>query len=235
MIASNLKIKSDKRDRLYFERFRYCLNITVQDLDCIRDITKPTTTLQRMAESIIFRMDRNTSRAKFWGGCWTDTYSKENCKSTLDALNDLTIELWPRRFDIKITFSGNSGYLYSNDLELLHAVAGKKYAIVWKLSEAEVTCPKDTVLLTKSNYALRSYFKERRLTLAQKKQLQDFLVSQQDVKITGAMRYWFSQDDRYWSHSYFFIDHNSELIITMLGLVQPGIIRKTWPIVIKDK
>ena len=207
----------------------------VQDLDCIRDITKPATTFQRMAENIILRMERNTTRAKFWGGIWANSYSKENCKSTLDALNDLTIELWPRRFDVKITFSGNSGYLYSNDLDLLHTVAGKEYAIVWKLTEAEVTCPRNTILLSKSDYTWRSYFRERRLTLAQKKQLQDFLVSQQDVKITNSMQYWFSQTDRYWSRSYFFIDHNSELTITMLGLVHPGLISKTWPIVIKDK
>ena len=235
MININLKIKTKKRDRLYFDRFRYCLNVVIQDLDCIRDISNPATTFQRMAESIISRMERNRSRARFWGGVHVIKYDDKNLDFTIAALNDLTVELWPNRHDIKITFSGNCGYIYSNDLNLLHVVASKKYAMVWSLTEATVDRPRNTVQLFKSNYTMRSYFKERRLNLVQKKQLQDFLVSQKDVHITGAMNYWFERNDRYWTRSYFFIDHNSELTITMLGLVHPGLISKTLPIVLKDK
>lgn len=233
MTALNLKTK--KRDRLFFDRFRYCLNIVVQDLDCIRDITKANTTFQRLTESIALRIDRNGKRARFWGGFWADTYSKEAQAANLKSLNDLVVELWPYRYDLKITFSGNVGYIYSNDLSLLHKVAKKKYAAAWSLTEAEVNRPKDTVLLTKSNYTMRSYFKERRFTLDEKKQLENFLKSQQDVHVTGAMNYWFSRNDRSWTRNYFFIDHNSELTITMLGLVHPGLISKTNPIVLKDK
>jgi hypothetical protein len=235
LTASSLKIKVRKRDRLFYDQYRYCLHITLQDLYCLRDITNPNIGFKDFAEGIVKRLNRNAELTRHWGRAWAQSYSKEQLDTIIADLNNLAIELWPHRTRIKMTFSGNSGYVYSDDLSLLRIVEKKNCSRAWSLTEAAVDRPKNTIQLTKSDYKIRSYFKERRLNLNQKKQLHDFLTNQTDVKITGSMAYWFSQHDRFWTRSYFFIDHTSELTTTMLEMLQPDLIRRSFPIVLKDK
>lgn len=193
----------------------------------------PGITFQTFTENIAKRLQRNTERIRYW--TWESSHSRDNLSDRPYGLDDLAIELWSNRNSIKVIFSYNSGYVYSNDLLLLQTITEKKYAYSRSLTEAVVDRSKNTVQLIKSDYAMRSYFKEKRLDSDQKKQLHDFLKSQTDVKITNSMTYWFARPDRFWTRSYFFIDHNSQLTITMLGLLHSGLIHKTLPIVLKDK
>lgn len=235
MINSRLKIKDKQRDRLFFDRFRYCLHIIVQDFECLRSISKPGIEFPEFAKDIIIQINRRAARVKFWSDRWNDAYNKTNLAIKQASLNDLAIILWPRRSDIKLSLSGSIGYIYSNDLTLLEEIAQKSYVRVWHCKQAIVSLPRDTILLTRSDYTMRSYFKERKLSLDQKRMLLDFLTNQTEIYVTPSLRYWLEKNDRFWTRNYFFIDHNSELIITMMGLVSPGLIGRTFPIVLKDK
>jgi hypothetical protein len=69
------------------------------------------------------------------------------------------------------------------------------------------------------------------MTLQQKEHLQDFLFKQtENAKISPALQRWLDQPFNR-VQDYFFIDHSTQSWLTMLALVNPGIVRKTMHII----
>ena len=67
--------------------------------------------------------------------------------------------------------------------------------------------------------------------LLEKEQINNFLQTQ-DVRISPALQEWIDTPFNR-TQDYYFIDYNSELWLTMLGLIRPGLIRKTLAIITK--
>jgi len=140
--------------------------------------------------------------------------------------------LWPRKDQIKLVFSGDWGYIYSNNKDLLQQIGSKHYIHVYYIKEAVVDRPKDTILLKSSDYRFRSFLRERLWTMDDKNRMLTYLQNQPDIKIGRGLQYWLKYETRWlWTRRYHYFDHNDAKIELMLQLICPGIVRTTMPII----
>ena len=90
--------------------------------------------------------------------------------------------------------------------------------------------PQNTIYLKNPQHQFRSYFKITKLTQDQKTHLTGFLLNQHTVRLSPALDEWIVGPFNR-TQDYFFVDHNEMSWLTMLGLVRPGLIRKTQHII----
>jgi len=133
--------------------------------------------------------------------------------------------------DLKLVVSANSGWVYTNSVELISQLKPMRMLTGKKYSEAVVDRPKNTIKLQNPRHQYRSYFKITKITNQQKDMLINFLNNQQSsIRISPALLEW-TTSAFYRTQDYFFVDHNEMSWLTMLGLVHPGLIRKTQQII----
>lgn len=213
------------RDRLYFDRYTYCLTFSMPELSVLRNNTHND-------------IDHELTRRKDWrernrnfGGSWA--YKRDitpeirtNCHRLFDEFSKLPAK------SFKLTVSMDHGYLYLNDLALVRYFETLSYIRTHKLTEAIVDVPRDTMVIRSSNYSHRSYFKYLRLDSNQAERLSLFLQSQEDIRLSPGLKKWVEgYGASFYFPDYFFIDYNNPSIITMLGMLVPSPIRKTVKIV----
>jgi hypothetical protein len=117
-----------------------------------------------------------------------------------------------------------------NDLTLIDQI-DKLVSLSHKsYSQAQVNRPQDTIQLKNPRHNFRSYFKITKLTDEQKTHLTGFLLNQKTVRLSPALDEWIVGPFNR-TQDYFFIDHNEMSWLTMLGLVRPGLVRKTQQII----
>jgi hypothetical protein len=146
-------------------------------------------------------------------------------------LHELADVLLSSPTEFKLVVSANQGYVYTNDSSLVDSLDCMPALIYKSYTQAQISRPKNTVKLKKSQHQYRTYLKTTNLTSQQKEHLENFLISQyQLVRLSPALQRWI---DRPFTRlqDYFFVDHDSESWVTMLNLVVPGVARKTMHIV----
>jgi hypothetical protein len=182
-------------------------------------------------------------RRKQWREVAQERWLSLNGKTLTHRWNEITEEVEQNLYDfadilrnsgadLKLVVSTNYGWVYTNDLILigqlktLRMLTGKRY------TEAVVDRPKNTIRLKNPKHNYRSYFKITKLTGQQKHNLINFLNNQQpSIRISPALAEW-TTSAFHRTQDYFFVDHNDMSWLTMLALVQPGIIRKTQQIIL---
>jgi hypothetical protein len=155
---------------------------------------------------------------------------KEITDQTVDNLHTLATLLLTAPVDFKLVVSANQGYLYTNDLTLIDRVDQLNGVESNSYSRADINRPPNTIQLKNPQHQFRSYFKIVKLTAEQKTHLTGFLLNQQTVRVSPALNAWIVGPFNR-TQDYFFVDHNEMLWLTMLGLVRPGLIRKTMQII----
>jgi hypothetical protein len=149
----------------------------------------------------------------------------------LDNLIDLLGVLWPVGNQVKIIFSGDWGYIYSNDRDLLIQIDVLHYVTGYYIKEAVISKPKNTVVLRSSPYRFRSYLAYKKYDDAGKERMFDYLKNQPDVKISQGLTRWLKYRTSDWSRRHYYFDHNDSRIELMLQLIFPDIVRTTMPII----
>jgi hypothetical protein len=142
----------------------------------------------------------------------------------------------PHLSTIKIVTAGNWGYLYSNNLASLQEIAQCSVIKGPTFTRVVINRPRHTVLLEDSDYQSRTYFKDQTITTDQKERLANFLSKQTDIRLSPSLKRWvnissgggFQRRDSTMRH--FFFDHNSDGVALMVEMMNPGIIRKTMPV-----
>lgn len=126
----------------------------------------------------------------------------------------------------KVIFYQGTVYVYSNQLEQLEDLV-----TYGPIKQAEVSMPKDVILLKNPTWHFRTYFNELRLDSSQSKTIRDFLRNRKDA--FGRSRFFDYKLDTamfFYIMNYNFVDHDNIQDALMLNLVCPGIVRKTLPI-----
>jgi hypothetical protein len=154
---------------------------------------------------------------------------REITPQTIHDLHELANLLLNTVSDFKLVVSVNEGHVYTNDKSLIDLVSDLSGLTHKEYTRAVVGRPKDTIQLKNPQHQFRSYFKRTKITSEQKDYLMNFLTGQ-NVRISPALRTWFDQSFNR-TQDYFFIDHDTMSWLTMLGLVRPGLIRKTQQII----
>ena len=152
-------------------------------------------------------------------------------ETTVENLHALAEMLITAPTEFKLVVSMNQAHVYTNDLILINRMDRMPQLSFKTYSKAQIDRPKNTIQLKHPRHQLRSYLKTINLSTQQKDQLAAFLHNQQDlVRISPALREWMSMPYNR-VQDYFFVDHDDMLWLTMLNLVQPGIVRKTMHII----
>ena len=133
----------------------------------------------------------------------------------------------------KLVIAGSWFYFYTNDFSFLQAVA----ALPWldqdrlQCTQIELHGQPHAVVRQQPRHRMRTYFRSMILDEPKRDTLARILRQQQDIRLSPSLQQWV--DHPRWSRTldYHFIDHDDSGIITLLGLVEPRLIRRTLPIV----
>ncbi len=230
MIDLNLGHK-ENTDRLYYDQYRYSLKLRMKDFSCLREIRNPDATVESAFLVVSKRFEQRLNYSRFYNrNSYSDEFSSN--RHDLENLLEMLKTLWTVRDQIKPVFSGDWGYVYSNDRQLLQSIANQDYVHAYYIKEAVVNRPKDTIVLRSSPYLYRSFLKDRQWTNDDKTRMQTYLENQPGIKISRGLTRWLKYDTRWpWSRRYHYFDHSDAKIELMLQLICPGIIRTTMPII----
>lgn len=235
MIASNRELK-ENTDRLYFDQYRYSFKLMLKDFSCLRELCNSTETQAEFEVTMAKRFVIGLSYDRFWT-FRVDTpadylWSHETVtKIRLNNLVDMLGHLWPIRKQVKIMFSGDWGYIYSNDRDLLIKIDDLPCVTGYYIKEAVVSRTKNTIVCKSSAYRFRSYFAYKKYDEDKKARILDYLKNQPDVKIGRGLNRWLKYKISDCSRRHYYFDHNDPKIELMLQLMFPDIIRTTMPII----
>jgi len=236
LIASNQNRK-EHTDRLYFDQYLYSFKLHLKDFSCLREIRNSTKTQTEVEFIVTKRFAKRLSYDRFWtytepGSAILNTTDEQTTtKMRLDNLIHILGILWPVRNQVKIIFSGDWGYIYSNDRDLLIQINNLHYVTGYYIKEAVISKPKNTVVLKSSPYRFRSYFAYKKYNDAGKERILDYLKNQPDIKISRGLHRWLKYRTSDWSRRHYYFDHNDTKIELMLRLIFPDVIRITMPII----
>lgn len=226
-----LELGTTYKDQLFYDEYRYVLEIYMPEVNVLREQT------HKSIDSALSNRQKLRQRMLDRGHGWTGNKRlitdgiRDNCHRLLNELEDL-------KSKFKLYISVDWMYIYTNDLDDLRRIEKLDFLIPLSLKEAKINRPKGTVILKKSKYTKRSYFRAQKLTDVDRDNLINFLSNQKDLRMAPSLNGWVTADDCVYRKNYlldgFFIDHHSDVIITMLGLIIENPVRKTITI-IQDK
>lgn len=224
-------IKTEKRNRLYHDRFRYALNFTLSDIYMIRELPG--------AEKLQFWIDRRfesqrKNNREFYG---------QMTQEKAAALHGMQNFLLGLEHPFKFMVSFEQGWVYTSSLkeleELYHFLADDKIYYTWKarnIREAIVVGRTDVIALRKPKYSIRMYLRDRKVVDEQREQLSAWLENHaQNLAASKGLDSWLHAYT--WRSSYmqryFYIDCNDSAYQTLFAMTFPGLFRKAVPIVAK--
>jgi len=226
------KFSPVRKDRLFYDQFEYCIGFYLEEASCLRYLDH-------------VQIDDLIERRKQWQEIaqqrWVNNRQKHGIilqrrwrpitEKTVSNLHAAAEQLLTAADKFKLVVTMDQGYVYTNDLALIDALDAMPVLIHKSFTQAMVTRTRNTVQLKNPQHRFRSYFRVTKLTLQQKDHLMDFLYNQRGhVRVSPALQRWIDQPFNR-TQDYFFVDHTTESWLTMLNLIQPGIIRKTMHII----
>jgi hypothetical protein len=226
------KFKTVEKDRLFYNRFKYCIGFQLNEVSCLREldhdlIDQQILRRQQWREQSLMRWRSSQKNI----ATLTSRARREIQASTVEDLHTLASVLLDTASDFKLVVSMDQAHVYSNDSALIAQVDCLPMLRNKTHTRAKVTRPKNTIQLKNPLYQYRTYFKVTKLTTVQKQQLVDFLNNQAPyIRISPALKQWFGQSFNR-TQDYFFVDYNGSSWSSMLALVAPGLTRKTLNII----
>ena len=231
-------MRSESRSSLYYNAYEYAMTWQQDEIGCIRSLDQ-----KKMQSHIRVRMEYEDSRNSHYQRYGEKFESKftTRCCDNLEGMRALLATETPPK---KMVFFNNYLTVYTNNLGL----HGRLMACDWiesvDLKRAELNLPPDTILLKNPQYQYRTYFRGRSLGKTQKARLAAWVITQGNdiaaskslqaflnIEISPKHMYWWRSDA---TESYYYIEHNSLQYETMLSMICPGMVRKTFPIVKKQ-
>jgi len=222
------KVKLDNRSSLYYAQYEWCITMNISEASCLRYLEPG-------------RFEAAIRNAKHWAenAKWSDRTDRAWSITKETALREtrevLLAETTP--FKTVVSFMTVSVYTNHRDLADRLVTLGNDGVRVRLVRQAVISRPANVVQLRESKYAYRTYFKERKYSLEQRLMLVNFLNARKDtLHPCGALVSWLTGQflgyvqNRSYSRSHYFVDHDHPNEGTMLSLVMPGIVRKTMPI-----
>jgi len=228
------RFKSVIKDRLFYNRFEYAIGFTLDEASCLRDLSHEEIdrTIRRRREWREIALQRWHRAGTILGRQHNilGRRQKEITNETVDNLHAIAEILLTAFVDFKLVVSGNQAHVYTNELVFIDQLDQLPFLTQKYYSQAVVNRPRDTIPLKNPQHQYRSYFKITKLTDNQKTHLTGFLLNQHSIRLSPALDEWLVGPFNR-TQDYFFVDHNEKSWLTMLGLVRPGLIRKTQQII----
>jgi len=225
LINLNQKIKTVSKDRLYYDQYRYCVQVYMQEICGLR--YRSHQQLHQYLEHQRFARKVN------YGGSWTwpvrniqpiSDATVDNCHRVLDAIKDIAI-------DHKTVYNCDTGYFYTNNIDPFVKLINETALQCIEIRQAKIDRPRDTIVIKSSTHQLRTYFRCQRVTADQKHSLCNLFANQQSIRLSPGLTDWVK---RFPNHQYisdnYFVDHNDDGFLTLLALSSSVKIKKTLAI-----
>ena len=227
---SNLKFKPVRKDRLFYDRFCFCLGFILPEVSCLRELN------HKYIDDVIKRRRQwRQVSLQHWGQNPNRNIlarkDREITDDNVSNLHTLTDVLLRSRVDFKLVTSVNTAWIYTNDLQLLNTVDRLDFLILKQYTEAHINRPKDTIRLVKPEHENRAYLLNQKLTSEEKANLLNFFANQTEhIRVSPSLLS-FLQGSFHRTQDYFFFDYTGDSWLVMLSLIRPGLIRKTMRII----
>jgi hypothetical protein len=222
------------KDRLFYNRFEYAIGFELDEASCLRDLSHDEIdrTIERRREWRSIAMQRWHKTGQILGkqANILGRRRKDITDDTVKNLHTLADILLTATVDNKLVVSANQAHVYTNDVAFIEQIDQLDFLTQKYYTQAKIARPQNTIQLKNPKHRFRSYFKTIKLTKDQKTQLTGFLINQTTVRPSPALNQWLAGAFNR-TQDYFFVDHDEMSWLTMLALVQPGIIRKTQQII----
>ncbi len=226
------KFKPIVKDRLFYDLYEYSINFHLDEVSCLRELD------HEYIDSMIERRKgwREVSQQRWHAINHTNTTimsrrQKDITDATVNNLHMLASILLTTTADFKLVVSVSQARVYTNCVKLINQLDQQTCLQHKNYARAQVSRPKNTIRLQNPKYQYRSYFKLFKISAEGKRALANFFTNQQDyIRLSPALTAWVD-GSFHRIQDYFFIDYDSETWLTMISLVQPGLIRKTLQII----
>ena len=217
-----------EKDRLFHNRYELCLGFTLSEATALRGLNH---------ESIDLSLDQRMVWREVARRRWRPSIIHDLHEITAQTRTDLHLvctTLAESTVDFKLVVSTNSGWVYTNNIKLINQLDRLTCLSNKIYTQAVINRPKNTILLKKSLYQNRSYFSNLKLTDTEKQNLVNFFTNQQEhIRISPALRAWLYDRPYKRTQDYFFFDYSGPQWLTMLSLINSGLIRRTLDIINK--
>lgn len=226
------KYKTVDKDRLFYNRFEYCLAFHLDEASCLRNLSHENIDIwvkRRKTWREISQQRWSTSPNRT-GTVLTRRW-REITQQTVSHLHCVAEILLLSGVEYKLVVSVDQVWVYTDHSPLLDRLDQLDFLHYKTWTKACITHPKNTVVLKHSQYQFRSYLKTCNLTDQQRQNLENFMNNHSTtIRLAPSVQRWMDMPCNR-IQDYYFIDHDSMSWTTMLGLIVPGIIRKTVPII----
>ena len=221
----NLRTNSVKRTAPWFGRYPYCLRFYLPEASSLRSLNHDHIDRALDLRSSWGRRIITTNYGGSWRGSWVPLEITTSMKNNVHRACTF---FQKETSDHKIMITGDWIYVYSTDLDLPGRLADLDYINRDRMLLSKIECVGEpgTIYLKHPRYLYRSYFRRKKQQSGQADRLRRFLTAQKELRISGSLSRWIT-DDHDTLHEHYFIDHDDQGILTMLALIDPGLIRKT--------
>lgn len=220
------KFVAVQKDQLFYGQYEYCFGFNLAEANVLRGFNHKLIDT-RLDQRIEWR---ETARQRWrHGGGWNTI--TDQIRQDLHYVCDTIAE---SGVDYKLTVSSHVGWLYTNSIKLIKQLAQLRCLSGMHYTQAVINRPKNTVLLKNSPYQSRSYFYNLKLTTQEKDNLKNFFANQTEhIRISPSVDMWLYKKPHMRTQDHYFIDYTGDQWLTVIGLIKPGLFRKTLEIINK--
>lgn len=217
------------RDRLFYDRWPYCVKFYLCEVSALRDSLEAVDIITTMQRRYAWR-EQVRQR---WPAINTVAVTGEINQNDVQQLLNFSEFLRQRAtVDYKMVISVSYAWIYASDVAFIQDLVNLPYLAHFKLTQAQITLPRDCIAVRSPKHAYRSYLRSRKFTQQEKHYLENYLANQTCVQPSSSLQQWL--DSHFLrSQDYYFVDHDGQGFETMLSLIVPNLIRRTLPIVAK--
>jgi hypothetical protein len=223
-MAQVIKFKSVKSDRLFYDQYKYCATIGIDEATALRTLTR------EYIDHVIKLRKKHRAHTHAWISPWRK--SGPITQEVVDSLYTLCDILTNTRCQYKLIVEYSCIRVYTSDVEFVKELAHAEVKKRWEgFKEACVDRPRDTVKLQNPKHKYRSYFVRARINDQEKTAIVQFLKNNQStLRLSPCLNDWLRQPFKF-TEPYYFVDHDDDAWIVMLSLIRPGLIKKTISII----
>jgi len=225
LITSNLKILNKKRDRLFFDKYKYSISFLVPFSATLRGCTKPNGDAEHLEHRILSRYNLFKESTKIfddfaWIRKLQDVDPNElvfNLKKTFVFLNKLS--------DSKIVYNNDWLTVFTNTLDCVEEATELSCNHI-KVTEAKLTIPRGCVSCRHSQHKYRIYLRHTLPTKAEHNNMRQFVNTYKDYIFQSRVFSEWVQDrwNRFRPAEYYFFFETDDLgLEAMLDLTVPGL------------
>lgn len=229
MLSSKVPVTVHTRSDLWYGKYNYSLRVRLPEAHCLRSLDP-----KKIAQTIESRrrwgrkmMDTRGLFPNPGSWQWKEIEITQEIEDNVYAMRDFLANE-PQPF--YKTIFGDWMYIYASDPGVLDRVEQLDFLDRSTMARGEIQRQGTAgyVQLKDPKHLYRTYFRAVQIEPERAESLRNWFTSQQDIRLSPSLKRWVSWQSR-WLADYYFIDHDSRTISTMLNMIVPGITRKTLP------